>query len=109
MKPKTKAVTKAAPKKRARPDTEDEVEIDSDKDMFDDGSVLSSTPPGAKKAKMPPKKKAASKPLATLENDAIALDGVADEKPQKAGTATDRYQKVSTSPRREYPSKANGS
>jgi DNA topoisomerase II len=65
-----------------------------------DDSVLTSTPPSAKKQKKAPVKKTAGKPLAPVENDVSALDGIDDDgattlapaRPQK--DASDRYQKV---------------
>ncbi|MCJ1398050.1 DNA topoisomerase 2 [Xylographa trunciseda] len=83
----------AASKKRAKPDTEDEdsaVEVGS----LHDDTLLSATPPSAKKQKkdLAPKKKA-GKPLQTLENEALSFDGAAEPKPKKGGNA-EQYQKL---------------
>ena len=64
-----------------------------------DDSLLSNTPPSAKKQKKAPApKKAASKPLAEVENESFAIDGAADERPKpkahKKGGATEQYQKL---------------
>ncbi|KAK5125991.1 DNA topoisomerase 2 [Meristemomyces frigidus] len=105
--PKTKAtkqttlkVTKAPakPKKRAKPESDEE--NDDDISMNDD-SLLSNTPPSAKKQKKAPApKKTASKPLAEVENESFNFDGAAEMEPkpkpkaQKKGTATEQYQKL---------------
>ena len=90
----------AASKKRPKPDTEDENE-DSDPIPGDD-TLLSNTPPSAKKQKKAPvPKKIGAKPLREIENDAIAeaievsmLDGADDPKPKKGSKATEQYQKL---------------
>ncbi|KAK5108149.1 DNA topoisomerase 2 [Meristemomyces frigidus] len=94
----TKAVPK--PKKRAKPDSDDEnSDVEMDHDMNDD-SLLSNTPPSAKKQKKAPaaRARAASKPLMEVENESFAMDGATDEKPkakpQKKGTSTEQYQKL---------------
>lgn len=79
--------TKAAPKKRDRPDNEDDDDVDDD-------SGFSHTPPSAKKQKKAPAvKKSAGKPLAELENDSVSFD---DAKPtaKSKKTATETYQKL---------------
>ena len=83
-----------APKKRAKPDTEDEDSASEVGSLHDD-TLLSATPPSAKKQKkdLVPKKKA-GKPLQTLANEAIGFDGVAEPKSKKGGNA-EQYQKVS--------------
>lgn len=90
---------KPAPKKRPKPDSDEE---NSDPDL-DDDSLLSNSPPPAKKPKTAPKapaaKKAAGKPLDEIDNEAYGdMDGSQDgamvkPKPKK-GTATEQYQKV---------------
>lgn len=86
---------KAAPKKRAKPMSDDE---DEDISMADgatnDNSVLSQTPPSAKKQKKAPAaKKATGKPLAPVENEVSILDGPAESN-LKSKTASERYQKA---------------
>ncbi|KAM0718656.1 hypothetical protein Q7P37_005727 [Cladosporium fusiforme] len=91
----TKAPAKTAPKKRAQPDSDIE-NSDEDMDPMDDDSLLSNTPPTAKKQKKAPApKKAASQPLAEMENESYAVDGASESKPtaSKKG-ATDQYQKL---------------
>lgn len=90
----TKAPAKAAPKKRARPDSDIE-NSDEDMDSMHDDTLLSNTPPTAKKQKAPAPKKAASQPLAEMENESYAVDGADEPKPKasKKG-ATDQYQKL---------------
>lgn len=87
--------TKTIPKKRSKPDSEDEDEDESlDRASVHDASLLSATPPSAKKQKKAPApKKAAGKPLAALENEAVGLDGASETKAKKGG-ATEKYQKV---------------
>ena len=81
-----------ANKKMAKADSEDEV---SDAHMSDDdNSLLSHTPPKAKKAAAP--KRAGSKPLGDVENESFVGDG-ASEAPGKNDNASDKYQKVSRS------------
>ncbi|RWA14700.1 hypothetical protein EKO27_g468 [Xylaria grammica] len=83
----TLKTTKAAPKKRAKPDS------DNDNDDAADSS-FSHTPPSAKKQKKAPApKKSGSKPLAEVENESMNLDGVSEPKP-KTKTATETYQKL---------------
>ncbi|KAI4157081.1 MAG: hypothetical protein L6R39_000795 [Caloplaca ligustica] len=83
----------AASKKRPKPDTEDE-DSGSEPSIRDD-SLLSNTPPSAKKQKKAsvPKKKAA-KPLQEVENDAMGLDGVEETKAKKGSKSTETYQKL---------------
>ena len=92
--------TKAPSKKRPKPDSEDEDDIDPSPC---DDSVLSATPPQAKKQKTAPtKKNVASRPLREIENEAIneaidasmMLDGSHEAKPQKGSKSTEQYQKV---------------
>lgn len=81
----------AASKVRAKADSEDE-EAD-DADDFGDDSVMSSTPPNAKKAKKAPApKKGGAKPLADVANEAFGTDGTAE--PSEETSAADKYQKV---------------
>jgi DNA topoisomerase-2 len=66
--------------------------LDNDDD-FGDNSVMSSTPPNAKKAKKAPgPKKGGAKPLADVANESFGVDG-ADEPSKETGVA-DKYQKV---------------
>lgn len=80
---------KPAPKKRAKPQTDDE-----DDDAFD--GDMADTPPNAKKQKKEPAaKKGGGKPLGEIENDSfMQLDGPAEPKPSKKKTATETYQKL---------------
>lgn len=83
-------VKKAAAKKKAKADSEDET---SDVHMSDDDgdSLLSQTPPKAKKAAAP--KRAGSKPLADVENESFGGDAAADAPGE--GSVADKYRKVS--------------
>lgn len=91
---KPKAAAKASiSKKRAKPDTEDEDSAPEAASLHDD-TLLSATPPSAKKQKKDPApKKKAGKPLQPRENEAPSFDGAAEPKPKK-GSATEQYQKV---------------
>jgi DNA topoisomerase-2 len=97
----TKAVpkAKAPPKTKKRPKADSDAEnTDVDMDSLNDDSLLSNTPPSAKKQKKAPvarKPKAASKPLVELENESFAMD--VDAEPgatAKKGGASDQYQKL---------------
>lgn len=92
LKPKAKATVS---KKRSKPDSDDEQPSPEDISNYD-GSILSMTPPSAKKQKRAPApKKASGKPLQENENEAFDLDGAVDPKQKKASTkSTDQYQKV---------------
>jgi DNA topoisomerase-2 len=86
--------TKAAPKKRPKPDSDDEDQA-SDVDSVHDASLLSNTPPSAKKQrKAPPAKKSSGKPLEDIENESMMLDDAPATKPMKKKDATDQYQKL---------------
>lgn len=94
LKPKAKPTVS---KKRSKPDSDDEQSNPEDISNHD-GSILSMTPPSAKKQKRAPApKKAGGKPLQENENEALNLDGAVDPKPKKASKSTDQYQKVSMS------------
>lgn len=97
----TLKTTKSTSKKRAKSGSDDEGS-GSDLDAFGKDSLLSNTPPSAKKQKKAPVKKAgASKPLQGIENDSMQVDDDDDEdEPPKKPTgpkksATDQYQKLS--------------
>lgn len=92
LKPKARATVS---KKRSKPDSDDEQPSLEDISNHD-GSILSMTPPSAKKQKRAPApKKASGKPLQENENEAFNLDGAVDPKSKKASTkSTDQYQKV---------------
>ena len=93
LKPKAKP---AASKKRAKPDTEDEDSGPDEPSLNNDDSVLSGTPPSAKKQKKAPAiKKAAAKPLQEVENEAMGYDGAEEPKAKKGSKSTETYQKVS--------------
>ena len=93
------AKTAPKPKKRAKPDS-DEENSDTDMDSMNDDSLLSNTPPEAKKQKKAPARppKASAKPLVELENESFNFDGAADVKPpsakKKKGGSTEQYQKL---------------
>lgn len=87
--------------KRPKPDTEDEDSV-AEPSLHDD-SLLSNTPPSAKKQKKAPgPKKTGARPLREVENEAIkeaidasmVFDGADDPKPKKSSKATEQYQKV---------------
>jgi len=84
-------VKKVAAKKKAQADSEDEM---SDVHMSDDDadSLLSQTPPKAKKATAP--KRAVSKqPLADVENESFGGDAAGDA--PEEGSVADKYKRVS--------------
>ncbi|MCJ1260791.1 DNA topoisomerase 2 [Lobaria immixta] len=94
VKPKPKLVKS---KKRPKPDSEDE-DSSTERVSQHDDSVLSATPPEAKKQKRAPaSKKTGTKPLREVENEALNLDGTTDAPPKNASKSTDQYQKASTS------------
>ncbi|KAI9840189.1 MAG: DNA topoisomerase 2 [Sclerophora amabilis] len=81
-------------KKRAKPQTDDEAS-EIDRNSLHDDSLLSVTPPSAKKQKKAPvPKKKGGKPLQDIENDVAGLDGSQDPQPNKGPGATERYQKL---------------
>ncbi|GES61190.1 DNA topoisomerase II [Aspergillus terreus] len=86
----------AASKKRAKPDSDEDM---SDADPFDmgddddDNSVLSHTPP-KKQKKAPATKKGGSKPLADVENESF-MDGIEESNNQDKDTnVSEKYQKL---------------
>ncbi|KAL8775572.1 MAG: hypothetical protein Q9209_000068 [Squamulea sp. 1 TL-2023] len=90
LKPKKAAVSK----KRPKPDTEDE-DSSSEQTSVHNDSLLSATPPSAKKQKKAPApKKKAGKPLQELQNEATGFDGAEEPKPKKDSKSTDTYQKL---------------
>lgn len=90
----TLKATKAAPKKRPKTDTDDEDEA-SDVDSVHDSSLLSNTPPSAKKQKKAPAaKKSSGQPLQDIDNESMNLDVAPATKPMKKKDATDQYQKL---------------
>ena len=81
----------AASKKRPKPESEND---DDDVDMDDgDGSILSHTPPSAKKQKKAPAKKSSGKPLAEIENDSL-VDAPGGSKSGNGKSASEMYQKL---------------
>lgn len=87
----------AASKKRPKPESEDE-DTGSDPSLHND-SLLSNTPPSAKKQKQAPvPKKKTAKPLREVENGALGFDGAEEPKAKKGSKSTDTYQKVTSSP-----------
>lgn len=95
----TLKTTKAAPKKRPKPDSDDE-DQPSDIDSLQDASLLSNTPPSAKKQKKAPAaKKSSGKPLQDIANESMNFDDDDDDdlpsmKPTKKKTVTEQYQKL---------------
>ncbi|SMQ45370.1 unnamed protein product [Zymoseptoria tritici ST99CH_3D7] len=93
----TKAAPKAAPKpkKRAKPDS-DEENSDVDMDSLNDDSLLSNTPPSSKKQKKAPAaKKTGGKPLEENANESFGMDVSKSPKaPAKKGGASDQYQRL---------------
>ncbi|KFA60232.1 hypothetical protein S40285_07732 [Stachybotrys chlorohalonatus IBT 40285] len=80
----TLKTTKAAPKKRAKAESDEE----------ESEAGFSNTPPSAKKQKKaPPSKKSNGVPLAELENDSV-LDSPAPVAAKSKKTATETYQKL---------------
>jgi DNA topoisomerase-2 len=93
--PKTKA---PATKKRPKPESDAE-NSDLDRDSANDASLLSNTPPAAKKQKPAPKK-SSGKPLQSIENESFAaMDEDSSSKPKPKGKAAtdanEKYQKIS--------------
>ncbi|KOS18270.1 DNA topoisomerase 2 [Escovopsis weberi] len=84
----TKAATKAAPTKRAKPASDDN-------DELDDSSGFSHTPPSTKKQKKgPAPKKTAEAFLSDVENDDAMLDAPAAGPNGKKKTVEQKYQKL---------------
>ena len=91
----TLKTTKAVPKKRAKPVSDDEDDEDSSHG-FGEVSGLSNTPPSAKKQKKALiTKKSSGVPLGELDNS-MNIDGPSEPKPKAKGkkTATETYQKL---------------
>ncbi|KAG8528188.1 DNA topoisomerase 2 [Bacidia gigantensis] len=96
----TQTTLKSKPKSKKRPKSDSENE-DEDEPSLSDASILSTTPPKAKKArKAVEPKKMGSKPLQEIENEAIneainasMVDG-SPAKPKKGSKSTDQYQKL---------------
>lgn len=84
---------KAATNKRPKFETEDEDSI-AERDSLNDDSLLSNTPPSAKKQKKDPApKKISGKPLQAVENESMNFDDPSESKSEK--TATEKYQIIS--------------
>lgn len=86
-----------APKKRIKPASDDE--NSSESDHCDDESLLSNTPPNAKRQKKAPApKKSNGKPLQPIQNEShVGNDMDADERPSKSQATAgkkEQYQKV---------------
>ncbi|GAB7366207.1 hypothetical protein MBLNU230_g7767t1 [Neophaeotheca triangularis] len=95
LKPTKAAASKPAPKKRSKPESDDENSEDGD--SADDQSLLSNTPPSKKQKKAPEPKKASTKnPLTEMENESVgeATPMSAMKAKAKKGGATDQYQKL---------------
>lgn len=100
LKPKAKTITS---KKRSKPDSDNE-QISPEDVLQNDGSVLSMTPPSAKKQKRAPApKKTGAKPLQENENEAVNVGGGDNSKSKQAANSTDQYQKVSALFMSGYP------
>ncbi|RSM18389.1 hypothetical protein CDV31_002713 [Fusarium ambrosium] len=80
--------TKAVPKKRTTPESDD--------DQMSDASRSSDSPPKSKKQKKDSSSsKSSGTPLTELENDTMDIDSPEEpEKPKKPKTATETYQKL---------------
>jgi DNA topoisomerase II len=90
----TLKATKPTTKKRPKPESDDE-DPPSDQDSLNDASLLSNTPPSAKKQKKAPANKSAGKPLQDIANDSMNLDGPSEPRPPpKKKSATEQYQKL---------------
>ena len=86
-------MAKTAVSKKRKQDTEDEVSPSEGPSIHGD-SLLSVTPPSAKKQKKgPAPKKSSGKPLQEIENE--AMSSTSPLKAKKSSKATDQYQKVS--------------
>ena len=88
--------TKIVSKKRSKPESDDE-NPPSDIELMHDASMLSNTPPSAKKQKKAPTaKKSAGKPLRDIENEneSMDMDGPSDFAPKKKKDNTEQYQKL---------------
>lgn len=82
-------------KKRAKPDSEDEGAASEAEKGFDDESLLSNTPPKAKKPKPNPVNKTGKrKSLAEQVNEALAMDERQDGKAKKGKRISEQYQKL---------------
>ena len=97
-KPKPKPKPKATvSKKRPKPESDDDDDLASEHRSAHDDSLLSNTPPSAKKQKKTPaarKRAAGSEPLQDLINEAANFDGASEAKSKKHQSATDQYQKA---------------
>ncbi len=94
LKPKITTSKITTSKKRAKPDS-DEENSDHDGDSVDDDSLLSNTPPKAKKQKpVPQQKKFSGKPLQPVTNDSYGLESTPEPNLKKANAS--QYQKVSS-------------
>jgi len=94
----TTLITKAATKKRAA--VRDDENTEPDNHNINDDSLLSNTPPSAKRQKQAPTTKTSiGKPFKPIENESFGLDGAGDEKPKtkKGGASSEQYQKVQES------------
>ncbi|EZF32142.1 DNA topoisomerase 2 [Trichophyton interdigitale MR816] len=86
---KSKTTSKAtSSKKVARPDPEDELDLVAEEEDSDDADALDSTPPNASKKQKAAPKKAASKPLANVENGSFTAETV------EGGGSSEKYQKI---------------
>ena len=84
--------TKAMPKKRSAPISDGE---NSDHASDNDNSLLSSTPPSAKRQKKAPApKKAPGKPLQEIDNESFGLDETDGIRPSGSKVKKEQYQKV---------------
>ena len=90
----TLATSKTASKKRAKPES-DEEDSPSDPEAFGQGSLLSNTPPSAKKQKKAPvKKSSGSQPLQGIENESMQLDEPLAKGASSKKSATEQYQRL---------------
>lgn len=85
------------PKKRSKNDSEDEDAMPERENMYDDESLLSSTPPNLPKAKKPKTasivKPGPRKSLGEVVNENMNVDGATDKpKPKKTKRVSEQYQ-----------------
>ena len=96
--PKTVQTTlksKAVSKKRPKPDSDSE-NTDGDVHSLEDDSLLSNTPPSAKRQRKPPgPKKSSGQPLQPIDNESYNINASASAvKQESKSKKTEEYQKV---------------
>ncbi|KAI9710070.1 MAG: DNA topoisomerase 2 [Chrysothrix sp. TS-e1954] len=82
-------------KKRVKPESDDENSERISVSPDDDASLLSNTPPSAKRQKkLPGPKKSSGKPLQPINNESYGFDGTTDQPPAAKAKKTEQYQKL---------------